>query len=245
MQKIKVLVNGAKGKMGSESVKAILNQTDLELVGQTDLEDNLENAIKLSKAEVVVEFTHPEVAMKNIRIILESKIHAIVGTTGISEKNLEEIKKLCQKNKVNCLVVPNFAIGAVLMMKFAKEASHYMPEVEIIELHHDQKADAPSGTAIKTAQMIMEDRKNVKRKKIECIEKVKNARGGVIGDINIHSVRLQGFVAHQEVIFGGLGQSLTIRHDAISRESFMPGVIMSIRRIKGLKSLVYGLENLL
>jgi 4-hydroxy-tetrahydrodipicolinate reductase len=159
---------------------------------------------------------------------------------------------MCAKNKVNCVVAPNFAIGAVLMMKFAKEAAHYMPEVEIVELHHDQKADAPSGTAIKTAELILEDRKSVKRKAVKSIEKVKNARGGKMGDIRIHSVRLQGLIAHQEVIFGGLGQTLKIRHDSISRESFMPGVVMAIRKVGKLKGLpagrqglVYGLENLL
>ena len=130
-------------------------------------------------------------------------------------------------------------------MKFFKEAAHYMPEVEIIELHHDQKADAPSGTAIKTAELILGDRQNIKRKAVKSIEKIKNVRGGEMGGINIHSVRLQGLVAHQEVIFGWLGQTLKIRHDSISRESFMPGVIMAIRKVKKVKGLVYGLENLL
>ncbi|MBN2058754.1 MAG: 4-hydroxy-tetrahydrodipicolinate reductase [Candidatus Saganbacteria bacterium] len=245
MTKIKVLVNGAKGKMGAETVKAVKKDNDLILVGQTDMGDDLAKAIKQTKAEVVVDFTHPSVALKNARTILESKVHAVVGTTGLTPKDLEEIKKLCIKNKVNCLVAPNFAIGAVLMMKFAREASHYMPEVEIIELHHDQKADSPSGTAIKTAEMILADRKNIKRAQIKPVEKLKNARGAELGGINIHSVRLQGFIAHQEVIFGGLGQTLKIRHDSISRESFMPGVILAIKRIKSLKGLVYGLDNLL
>lgn len=220
MAKIKVLVNGAKGKMGSETVKAILKEADLKLVGQTDLGDNLARAIKTAKAEVVVDFTQPDAAMKNVKIILESGAHAVVGTTGLTDKNLEEIKKLCAANKVSCLVAPNFAIGAVLMMKFAKEAVKYMPSAEIIELHHDKKLDKPSGTAIKTAKLMEKD-------------------------VPIHSVRLPGLVAHQEVIFGGLGQTLTIRHDSISRESFMPGVVMAIRKIKKLKGLVYGLENLL
>lgn len=245
MAKIRVLVNGAKGKMGAETVKAVTKDNDLELVGQTDLGDDLAKIIKQTKAEVVVDFTHPSAALKNTRTILESKAHAVVGTTGVTPKDLEEFKKLCAKNKVNCLVAPNFAIGAVLMMKFAREAAHFMPEVEIIELHHDQKADSPSGTAIKTAEMILADRKNIKRARIKSIEKIKNARGAELGGINIHSVRLQGFVAHQEVIFGGLGQTLKIRHDSISRESFMPGVVMAIKRIKGLKGLVYGLDNLL
>lgn len=245
MAKIKVLVNGARGKMGAETVKAVLKEADLDLVGQIDLGENLAKNIQKTKPEVVVDFTHPSSVMENVKTILNNKAHAIVGTTGLTPANLEEIKNLCSKNKANCVVAPNFAIGAVLMMKFAKEAAHYMPEVEIIELHHDQKADAPSGTAIKTAELILGDRQNIKRKAVKSIEKIKNARGGEMGGINIHSVRLQGLVAHQEVIFGGLGQTLKIRHDSISRESFMPGVIMAIRKVKKVKGLVYGLENLL
>jgi 4-hydroxy-tetrahydrodipicolinate reductase len=220
MAKIRVLVNGAKGKMGSETVRAISKEKDLELVGQTDLGDNLARAIKTSKAEVVVDFTIPGSAMKNVKTILEGGSHAVVGTTGLSDKDLDQIKKLCTENKANCVVAPNFAIGAVLMMKFAQQAAKYMPASEIIELHHEQKIDKPSGTAIKTAKLMGKN-------------------------VPIHSVRLPGLVAHQEVIFGGLGQTLTIRHDSISRESFMPGVIMAIRKIKNIKGLVYGLENLL
>ncbi|MDD5382763.1 MAG: 4-hydroxy-tetrahydrodipicolinate reductase [Candidatus Margulisbacteria bacterium] len=228
MVKIKVLVNGAKGKMGSETVKAVLKEGDLELVGQSDLGDDLGKMIRETKANVVVDFTQPAAALKNARTIMDNKAHAVIGTTGLTADNLAELKKLCAKNKVNCIVAPNFAIGAVLMMKFSREAAHYMPQVEIIEFHHDKKLDAPSGTAKKTAEMI------------------KNERGGIKGkEIPIHSVRLQGLVAHQAVIFGGLGQTLTIRHDSINRESFMPGVIMAIRKVKEVKGLVDGLENLL
>jgi len=226
MAKIKVIVNGAKGKMGAETVKAVERETDLQLVAKTDIGDNLSDAIKKNSAEVVVDFTHPEAAMANIRSILTSGAHAVVGTTGITKDDLMEIEKLCEKNKVNCLVAPNFAIGAVLMMQFAREAAKHMPHVEIIEMHHPQKVDRPSGTAIKTAEMMKESM-------------------GEGAEITIHSVRLPGLVAHQEVIFGGLGQTLTIRHDSISRESFMPGVILAIRKIKQLKGLVYGLENIL
>ena len=220
MGKIKVIVNGAKGKMGLEAVRAVQNEADLELVAQTDIGDDLAKVINQSGAEVVVDFTHPSAVMENIRRILESGAHGVIGTTGISENDQKEIQALCEKHKVNCLVAPNFAIGAVLMMLFAKEAIKHMPKAEIIEFHHEQKADKPSGTAIKT--------------------------GHIMGkEVPIHSVRLPGLVAHQEVIFGGLGQTLTIRHDSISRESFMPGVVMAVRKIKGLKGLVYGLENLL
>jgi len=220
MAKIKVLVNGAKGKMGSETVKAVQKEADLELVGQIDLGDDLAAAIKKDKVQVVVDFTQPDVAMKNVKTILGSGAHAVVGTTGLTDKNLEEIEKLCSVSKINCLVAPNFAIGAVLMMKFSAEAVKHMPNAEIIELHHDKKLDKPSGTAIKTAKLMGKD-------------------------VPIHSVRLPGLVAHQAVIFGGLGQTLTIRHDSLNRESFMPGVILAIRKIKDQKGLIYGLEKIL
>lgn len=224
MTKIKVIVNGASGKMGTETVKAILKEPDMELVGQTDIKDDLAAAIKKNGAEVVVDFTTPKSVMSSVKTILENKARAVVGTTGLSLENLKEIETLCKKNGVSALVAPNYAIGAVLMMKFSSEAVKYMPKAEIIELHHEQKLDAPSGTAIKTAEMM------------------KTTSGK---DAPIHSVRLPGFVAHQEVIFGGLGQTLTIRHDTIGRESFMPGVILAIRKIKDLNGLVYGLENIL
>ena len=217
---IKVIVNGAKGKMGQETVKAVKAEPDFNLVAELDLGDDLAQTISDKKASVVVDFTHPKVVMGNIRTILEAGAHGVIGTTGLTEADLEEIKLLCVKNKVNCLVAPNFAIGAVLMMRFAKEAVKYMPKAEIIEFHHESKADKPSGTAIKTGHLMGKE-------------------------VPIHSVRLPGLVAHQEVIFGGLGQTLTIRHDSISRDSFMPGVVMAIRRIKDLQGLVYGLENLL
>src|SRR3989339_342506 len=220
MGKIKVIVNGAKGKMGLEAVRAVQNEADLELVAQSYIGDDLAKVINQSGAEVVVDFTHPSAVMENIRRILESGAHGVIGTTGISENDQKEIQALCEKHKVNCLVAPNFAIGAVLMMLSAKEAIKHMPKAEIIEFHHEQKADKPSGTAIKT--------------------------GHIMGkEVPIHSVRLPGLVAHQEVIFGGLGQTLTIRHDTINRESFMPGVIMAIRKVKETRGLVYGLEQLL
>lgn len=220
MDKIKVVVNGAKGKMGSETVKAVTKESDLELVGQTDLGDNLASVIPASGAEVVIDFTQPKAVMNNVRIILENGAHGVIGTTGLTDENLHEIKMLCDKFKVNCLVAPNFAIGAVLMMRFAKEAIKHMPHAEIVEYHHESKLDKPSGTALKTTRLMGKE-------------------------VPIHSVRLPGLVAHQEVIFGGLGQTLTIRHDSLSRDSFMPGVIMAIRKIKGLKGLVYGLEQVL
>lgn len=263
---IKIIVNGAAGKMGSEVVKAIKKEKDLELVGAVDVSKENEDAgtlagignigikitsdltktIKDTKAAVVIDFTHPKAAMDNVRAILNAKANAVMGTTGFSEANLNEIKTLCEKNNVSCLVAPNFAIGGVLMMQFASVAAKHMPNVEIIELHHDKKADSPSGTAVKTAEMILEAAgKDLVKGKGSEIETIEGARGANIGGIYIHSVRLPGYVAHQEVIFGGLGQTLTIRHDSISRESFMPGVILGTRKISSAKGLVYGLEHFL
>lgn len=267
MAKIKIVVSGAAGKMGREVVKAISKEKDLELVGAVDPKEvgadagalagigllgvqitpDLGITIRSQKPEVVVDFTHPSVVMGNLRTILENKVHAVIGTTGITEENLTEIKSLCEKNKINAIIAPNFAIGAVLMMKFAKEAARYMPKVEIIELHHDQKADAPSGTALKTAEMILEEEamKELPASEVKETEKLDGVRGGTVEKIHIHSIRLPGLVAHQEVIFGGVGQTLTIRHDSISRESFMPGVILAIRKVREIKGLIYGLEHLL
>ena len=230
MDKIKIIVNGALGKMGKEVIKAVSNEPDMEVVAQIDINDNLDQTIKKHvgahrDVPVLIDFTTPKSVMNNIRTAAQNKCHVIVGTTGITEKDLQEIKSLCEKNGINALVVPNFAIGAVLMMKYASDAVKYMPKAEIIELHHDQKLDAPSGTALKTAEMM------------------KKASG--IEDIPIHSVRLPGFVADQEVIFGGLGQTLTIKHETIGRECFMPGVILAAKKIKDLKGLTCGLENIL
>jgi len=253
--------------MGMEVIRAIKKETDIKLVAAVDvaqvgidagmdagvgpsgmqISKDLDRAIKDSRPDVVVDFTHPNAVMNNTRTILENKVHAVIGTTGLTDNDLNEIKKLCSSNKVNCIVAPNFAIGAVLMMMFSKTAAKYMPNVEIIELHHDKKADAPSGTALKTAELILQSdaaKVLIKGKPAET-EKLNGARGGSMQGIHIHSVRLPGFVASQEVIFGGVGQTLTIRHDSLSRESFMPGVIIAVRKIKSVEGLVYGLENLL
>ena len=225
MSRIKILVNGALGKMGQQVVTAVSKEPGLELVAKTDMNDDLAETIKNTKPDAVIEFTTPKSVMNNIRTAAQNKCHVIVGTTGITEKDLQEIKGLCEKNGINILVAPNFAVGAVLMMKYAADAAKYMPKAEIIELHHDQKLDAPSGTALKTAEM-MKKSSNMK-------------------EIPIHSVRLPGFVANQEVIFGGLGQTLTIKHETTGRECFMPGVILAAKKIKDLKGLTYGLENIL
>ncbi|MGE5581221.1 MAG: 4-hydroxy-tetrahydrodipicolinate reductase [Bacillota bacterium] len=265
MSKIKVLVSGASGRMGREVVKTVLKDDELELTAAVDkvnigkdlgpligqeplgtiIQSDLTAAFTAGKPDVMVDFTTPASVMTNIRSALNAGVHVVVGTTGINPDNLQEIADLCAKNKANALVAPNFAIGAILMMRFAATAAKYFPQVEIIELHHDQKLDAPSGTSIKTAEMILAGREAQLNHQPIGEEKIKGARGGDMGGIHLHSIRLPGLIAHQEVIFGGEGQTLTIRHDSLSRESFMPGVVLAIKTVPGKPGLTYGLDNYL
>ncbi|MFW5976471.1 MAG: 4-hydroxy-tetrahydrodipicolinate reductase [Bacillota bacterium] len=261
-----ILVNGACGRMGQQVVKTVVNETEDRLVGAFDqkntgenimdivdidgeeiiIDKNLEKIIKNTEPDIIIDFTSPKVVMDNIRIGLNHGIHMIVGTTGITETDLKKIDKLTKDNETNALIVPNFAIGAVLLMEFCKEAAKYFKDVEIIELHHDQKMDAPSGTSIKTAELIEENLdKEKKSQEKEYIEKLEGVRGGNKEGIHIHSVRLPGLVAHQEVIFGGEGQSLTLRHDSYDRKSFMPGVKLALRKIEDIDGLIYGLEKIM
>ena len=242
---IKILVNGAKGKMGIEAVNAVSNDSELELVGATDLGDDFSQAILDLKPDVVVDFTNPDSVKANAITILNKGCFAVIGTTGLSEKDLMDLEIKALENRVAAIVCPNFAIGAVLMMQFAAQAAKYMPRVEIIEMHHDKKIDAPSGTAIKTAELIYKTNPDVNKEELKEKEIVLGSRGGTKHNIPIHAIRLPGFVASQEVILGGLGQTLNIRHDTISRDSFMPGVIVAIKKAQSQKGLVYGLENLL
>ncbi len=262
---IKVVVSGAYGKMGREVLKAVHNAKTLELVGAVDIfgeavdvasligveptgvlvTKDLETTLKETGAQVMVDFTRPDVIMANTRIALNVGVAPVIGTTGLTEDDRNEIRELCAKNHTNAFIAPNFAIGAILMMKFAQEVAKYMPHTEIIELHHDQKLDAPSGTAIRTAELITETRQSMKQGHPDEKEKLAGARGAELDGIRIHSVRLPGYVANQEVIFGALGQTLVIRHDSISRESFMPGVVLACEKILDLDGLVIGLENIL
>ena len=230
--------------MGKESVKAVSEDPDLDLVAQTDLGDNLPGEISQTKAQVVVDFTTAAAAMKNADCIIESGARPVIGTSGLLPEQVAELQKLCNKQNLGGIIVPNFAIGAVLMMKYSQDAAKYFPHVEVIELHHDLKADAPSGTAIKTANLLAESRGLVPQTGDEK-EIFSGARGANAEDIRIHSVRLPGLVAHQEVIFGGQSQTLTIRHDSIHRDSFMPGVCLACKKVMDLNELVYGLEHLL
>jgi len=263
-EKIGVIVTGALGKMGKETLKAVEEDNELQLLGAVDVRSNGENISELIglsgssklekeleillekvKPDVMVDFTNPQSVFNNARLALQKGVTCVVGTTGLNEIELKQLGKIANDNNVGIAVVPNFAIGAVLMMKFAREAAVYFPNVEIIEMHHDQKMDAPSGTAIKTAEMINERRASRPPKKIREFEKIPGSRGGDMEQIRIHSIRLPGLIAHQEVIFGGVGQSLKIRHDSFDRVGFMPGVIMVIKKMRNIKGLVYGMENLM
>ena len=239
---IRVLVNGAKGKMGMETVRAVSGAADMRLVGETDLEDDLATMIQKTQAGVVVDFTAPHCAFQNARTIRQGGVGGVIGTTGFKPEEIDSLRELCAGKSPGMIIAPNFSIGAVLMMRLAALAAKYMPHVEIIELHHDGKKDAPSGTAIKTAQLIEEAMKeqDVPRGTI-----VHPARGEFHSGIPIHSVRLPGFLAHQEVIFGSDGQTLHIRHDSINRSCFMPGVLLAIREVVRRPGLTYGLEPLL
>lgn len=262
---IRVLVCGAYGKMGREVLKAVHKDEQLSIVGAVDINsdftdvgdligagktgvivgNDLKVVINETKPQVMVDFTNPSVVMSNIKTALKNGVCPVVGTTGLSEDDISEVRNLCKQSKVNALISPNFSIGAILMMKLAQDAAKFFQNVEIIELHHDQKLDAPSGTALRTAELIAENRGYMRQGHPAEVEKLQGARGGELSGIRIHSVRLPGYVAHQEVIFGGLGQTLTIRHDSISRESFMPGVILACKKVLTLDGLVFGLEHIL
>lgn len=252
--------------MGRETAKAVLAEgPTLKLVGAVDprkagvvlgemigvpeceikISENPNQVFSSTQADVLVDFTNPQAVLQNAKTALKNGAAAVIGTTGLDVVGIAELEKLAGRAGKAVLIVPNFALGAVLMMDFARSAAHYFKDVEIIEMHHNHKVDAPSGTAIKTAQMIQQERDPLRQGHPEEYEKLKGVRGGESEGIRIHSVRLPGLVAHQEVIFGAPGQTLTIRHDSLHRESFMPGVIMAIRQVCGLKGVVIGLEKIL
>ncbi len=248
----RVAVSGARGRMGSEVVEAVRSEADLRLVAEVDFGDSLADALARTRPAALVDFSVPEAVLGNIKATLAARVVPIVGTTGLSPADVARVRDLCREHQTGALIAPNFAIGAVLMMRFAREAARYMPDAEIIEMHHEKKLDAPSGTAAKTAEMIAEGRAGASPATLppDAFEKIPGARGGLgMGDVPIHSVRLPGLVASQMVIFGGGGQTLTLRHDSLDRKSFMPGVILAVRHAPVLAAnggeLVYGLENLL
>ena len=265
MSKIRVLINGACGKMGRSMSAGVMAAKDMEIVAAADIkgsgldlgilaggepcgllvETDLAACIRAHKPEVLVDFTSPQAVLNNLRLALPFSLPCVVGTTGLNEQELAEVDALARKHHTAVFFAPNFALGAVLMMRFAKEAACYFPHVEVIERHHDQKLDAPSGTAVATLKLISEERQEFTQGAAGEYERIAGSRGGVFQGARVHSVRLPGYVATQEVVFGALGQLLTIRHDAMSRDCFLPGVLLAIRKINSLSGLVVGLEKLM
>ncbi len=269
---IPVIVNGAGGKMGREVIKAVAASPDLTLLGAidhnlayqeqdagtlagidplevpitNDREGMLAMAAQEKQSGVMVDFTHPDSVYDNIRAAIAYGVRPVVGTTGLSPAQIQDLAEFADKASMGCLLIPNFSIGMVLLQQAAIAASRYFDHVEIIELHHNQKADAPSGTAIQTAQLLAELGKTYNSPLVTETEKITGARGAEAGEgIRIHSIRLPGLIAHQEVIFGAAGQIYTLRHDTSDRSCYMPGVLLAIRKVLGLKTLVYGLEKIL
>ena len=241
---IKVAVLGSRGRMGSEVVKAVTEAKDLELVAELDLGDSLDTLVTAG-AQVVVDFTTPDSVMANLEFVISKNIHAVIGTTGFDDARIAKIKSLLSTSKSGVLIAPNFAIGAVLMMEFATKAAKYFESAEIIELHHPNKVDAPSGTAARTAELMSAARKEagLSAGPDATTTSLDGARGATVGQIPVHSVRLRGLVAHQEVLLGGIGETLTLRHDSIDRVGFMPGVLLGVRQVVNHPGLTFGLEN--
>ncbi|CAA7602525.1 4-hydroxy-tetrahydrodipicolinate reductase [Acididesulfobacillus acetoxydans] len=266
MKKIRVMVAGAGGKMGQEVVRALLREEDMALVGAVDVKHQgrdvgyiagnsplgidvlgvlTAESLREVRADILVDFTNPQSVLKNAETAIAAGVVPVIGTTGLDEAEIGKIRELVAREKVGAFIAPNFALGAILMLRFAKEAARFFPHVEIIELHHDEKLDAPSGTALKVAEWIGEVRAKMAQGNPNEYEKLPGARGADIDGIHIHSVRLPGYIAHHQVLFGGSGQALTIRHDAFSRETYMPGVMLAIRKSYQSTKLTIGLENFL
>ncbi|CAM4289366.1 MAG: 4-hydroxy-tetrahydrodipicolinate reductase [Paenibacillus macerans] len=260
---IKVAVAGAAGRMGKEVVKMVLEAPDLQLVAAVSvskagldagvvaglpecgvaLSDNLEQALAEHRPRVLVDFTTPASAFSNTELAIRLGVSPVVGTTGFTPEQIEELDKLCQARGIGGLIAPNFSIGAILMMKFAAQAAKYFPHLEIIEYHGDQKLDAPSGTAVKTAELIAQNRQELRQGNPHEEETIEGARGGYYNGFRIHSVRLPGVFAQQEVIFGGFGQTLKIRHDSYERAGYMPGVNLAIKKVLEYEGMVYGFDH--
>jgi 4-hydroxy-tetrahydrodipicolinate reductase len=242
---MRVAVLGSKGKVGAAMVQAVEAAEDLSLSAEVDAGDSL-SLLTDNETEVVIDFTHPDVVMGNLEFLIDNGINAVVGTTGFTDERLQQVRSwLDAKPGVAVLIAPNFAIGAVLSMHFAKQAAPFYESVEVIELHHPHKADAPSGTAARTAALIAESRKDLPPNPDATTSSLPGARGANVEGVPVHSVRLAGLVAHQEVLFGTTGETLTIRHDSIDRTSFVPGVLLAVRRVAERPGLTIGIESLL
>ncbi len=261
MDRIKVVIHGVMGKMGHQILSSLGHNAEIEIVGAVDvdvtqnyltesdkqipLSSSLADIIKQTNPQVVIDFTNHEAAMTAMRTTLESNVNMVIGTTGFSADDLGEIDNLAKEKKVGVIAAPNFALGAVLMMNMAQLAAKYFDYAEIIELHHEQKIDAPSGTAVTTARAMVDARGKPFFHVVPKKEVVSNSRGGELGGVAIHSVRMPGLFAHQEVVLGSLGQTLTIRHDTGGRECYVPGILMAVKKVVTIKGLIYGLDKLL
>ncbi len=244
---IRVGVLGARGRMGQQVCQAVDGADDLDLVAMVDAGDWL-FSVADAGAQVLVDFTHPDVVMDNVRFAVDQGIHAVVGTTGVTAQRLDTIRTwLADTPELGVLVAPNFGIGAVLSMRFAQLAARYYESAEVIELHHPGKADAPSGTAVRTAELIAQARAGAGLATVPdaTTQALDGARGTDVDGIRVHSLRIAGMVAHQEIVFGTEGETLTIRHDSLSRSSFMPGVLLGVRSVAARPGLTVGLEPLL
>ena len=238
---MRVAVLGANGRMGSEVVRAVQDAADLDLGPAYDVGD----VVDLAGVDVAVDFTHPSAVMANLRACIAAGVHAVVGTTGFDEDRLATVRRWLDGTHVNVLVAPNFGVAAVLMMQFAAQAARFFDSVEIVELHHPGKADAPSGTARRTAELVAAARAGMAPMPDATSQALDGARGADVGGVRVHAVRLAGLVAHQEVLLGGHGETLTIRHDSYDRASFMPGVLLGVRQVASRPGLTVGLEALL
>lgn len=248
---IKVAICGALGKMGKEVVEAVTNASDMDLVAKIDIAGDdtfisVEEAKKSVEIDLLIDFTQPKSIFENAKYCLNNGIKIVIGTTGLKDEQIKELEELSTKNKTGCFIAPNFSTGAVLLMKFSAEASKYFDNAEIIELHHNQKKDAPSGTAIKTALMMSEAKETFKLGNCPETETIKGSRGGTsYSDIQIHSVRMPGYMASQEVILGSSGQILTLRHDTNDRKCYMPGVLLAVRHTFKENNFTYGLDKIM
>lgn len=265
MSKINIVVAGASGKMGSEALRMIEQEEKYNLVGCVDLNhtgkkvsdveglpnldalfyNDINQCFEAVDADVLIDLTSPKVGYEHTKAALMHGVRPVVGTTGFSNEQLDELTELAKEKQIGGIIAPNFAMGAVLMMQFSRMAAKFFPDVEIIEKHHDQKVDAPSGTAIKTAELIQETRQVKQQGHPDEEELIKGARGADFDGMKIHSVRLPGLVAHQEVTFAGPGENLTIKHDSFHRESFMSGIRFAVDKVVDLSELIYGLEHLM
>jgi 4-hydroxy-tetrahydrodipicolinate reductase len=242
---MRIGVLGARGKVGAEVCKAVEAAEDMELVAAVDADDSIDDLVR-NGVEAVVDFTHPDVVMDNLEFCIDHGIHAVVGTTGFDDARLDQLRGwLSGAPQTGVLIAPNFSIGAILMMRFAAEAAPFYESVEIVELHHPDKADAPSGTATRTAKLVAEARRSAGSGPIPDATSsgLEGARGADVEGIRVHGLRIRGLVAHQEVILGGIGETLTIRHDSLDRVSFTPGVLLGLRRIGSAPGLTVGLEE--